>query len=817
MSQQMEQVAVCAAPASRATEAAESGATELAARVRRLAAERDAVILAHYYAPAEVQAVADYVGDSFYLAKLAVELPQQTIVLAGVAFMGESVKLLNPAKTVLLPEPTADCPMAHMVRAETIAAARERWGSDLAVVCYVNSTIAAKAASDVCVTSSNAVKIVRELPEGHVLFIPDRNLGRYVAEQVPEKDVLLNDGCCPRHDAVSVTEVQALRAAHPEAEVLAHPECTPEVLAYAAALDQKYEKLLAYLQDDITQKVPTTALAVQLFLPLERTMEEYLSRFARRDKFTSLFDRERLAAGQLVLRPSVLEFLSTGTVAPMPGLRIFDGAGEAPSGPLVIGQEAARRLDLLFREPGERVICLTGGPGTGKRFQVEHLMAREKQRCVFVSLDGERPEELAQEGVLVARLTGACLCVSHMERTDAEGKLLPAEEKLLQGILDQEPAHEKLFLLSQLPIRARLSRLTVELEVPDPTEEERIALFQAFLGEAELGDGLTVEELAAKFRFSPRQIELACRQAAGLTKLRGEGAISSREMHQCCYRQVVHKLGDLASRVRPAFHWDDVVMPEDQKKLLQHACGHIKFQHQVYYGWGFDRKIAYGRGLSILFAGAPGTGKTMCAQVIANELNMEMYKINISQIVSKYIGETEKNLQAVFTEAKRSNCVLFFDECDALFGKRSEVKDAHDRNANVEVAYLLQQIEEYDGVCILATNLIGNIDEAFMRRITYVVRFPFPDAAMREEIYRRTIPQQAPLSDDIDWAFLAEKFELSGGHIKNIVLSAAFLAALEGQSIGMSHLLRSAVGEMKKNEIVVVREELREYADLLDG
>ena len=233
MSQQTERAALCATPASSATEAAENGATELAARVRRLAVERDAVILAHYYAPAEVQAVADYVGDSFYLAKLAVELPQQTIVLAGVAFMGESVKLLNPAKTVLLPEPAADCPMAHMVRAETIAAARERWGSDLAVVCYVNSTIAAKAASDVCVTSSNAVKIVRELPEGHVLFIPDRNLGRYVAEQVPEKDVLLNDGCCPRHDAVSVAEVQTLRAAHPEAEVLAHPECTPEVLAEA--------------------------------------------------------------------------------------------------------------------------------------------------------------------------------------------------------------------------------------------------------------------------------------------------------------------------------------------------------------------------------------------------------------------------------------------------------------------------------------------------------------------------------------------------------------------------------------------------------
>ena len=170
----------------------------------------------------------------------------------------------------------------------------------------------------------------------------------------------------------------------------------------------------------------------------------------------------------------------------------------------------------------------------------------------------------------------------------------------------------------------------------------------------------------------------------------------------------------------------------------------------------------------------------------------------------------------MFNEAKRSNCILFFDECDAIFGKRSEVKDAHDRNANVEVAYLLQQIEEYDGVCIMATNLIGNIDGAFMRRITYVVRFPFPDAAMREDIYRRLIPERAPVDPDIDWSFLAEKFELSGGHIKNIVLWAAFLAAQEERPIGMAHLVRAAVGELKKNEIVVVREELREYADLLE-
>lgn len=588
------------------------------------------------------------------------------------------------------------------------------------------------------------------------------------------------------------------------------------IFAYAVSLDKKYEKLLAYLQDDITQKAPAPALAVQLFLPAGRTVEEYLSRFSRRDVFTELFDQGRLGLGQLVLRGTVLEFLSTGTVAPLPGIRLFDGGVQRPGGPLVTGQDTARRLDLLLSEPGERVVCLTGPSGCGKRFQVEHLMARSRRKCVFVELDCEQRTERAREGVLVARLTGAALCFGHMETRDGEGKLLPPEEGLLQEILDMEPPGAQVFFLSQLPIRARLRRLAVEVEILSPTEDDRVRLFRAFLDGLELGDGLTVEELAAKFRFQPRQIEQACRQAAGLTRLEGGGVISSREMHRCCYHQAVHKLGELASQVRPAFCWGDVVMPEDQKKLLRHAVGHIKFQHKVYGQWGFDRKIAYGRGLSILFAGAPGTGKTMCAQVIANELNMEMYKINISQIVSKYIGETEKNLQAVFTEAKRSNCVLFFDECDALFGKRSEVKDAHDRNANVEVAYLLQQIEEYDGVCILATNLIGNIDEAFMRRITYVIRFPFPDPAMREEIYRRTMPPEAPVSDDINWAFLAEKFELSGGHIKNIVLSAAFLAALEDQPIGMSHLLRSAVGEMKKNDIVVVREELREYADLLD-
>lgn len=224
---------IAASSATPALARAASVPEDLRNHIERLKRERDAVILAHYYVAPEVQAVADYVGDSFYLAKLAKSLPQTTIVLAGVEFMGESAKLLNPEKTVLLPEPQADCPMAHMVEKAAVAAAREAYGDDLSVVCYVNSTVEIKSWSDVCVTSSNAVKIVSGLPQRHILFIPDRNLGRFVAEQCPDKHIILNPGFCPRHQDVSLEELLEAKAAHPAALVLAHPECTARVLAEA--------------------------------------------------------------------------------------------------------------------------------------------------------------------------------------------------------------------------------------------------------------------------------------------------------------------------------------------------------------------------------------------------------------------------------------------------------------------------------------------------------------------------------------------------------------------------------------------------------
>ena len=587
------------------------------------------------------------------------------------------------------------------------------------------------------------------------------------------------------------------------------------ILAYLPRADQKYEKLLGYLQDDITRKTPGTALAVQLFTPPGEETEAYAALFAGQGGFLRLFDPDRLAQGCLELNPMVVEFLASGTIPPHPGLELVDGAAEQPKAPLAIGQDTARRLDAVMDSPADCTVLLTGEPGTGKQFQIRHLMARRRCRCIFADLEGEDWARKAEDAALAADLTGACLCLYHLDRPEGAGHR-PPDPAMIRRLDGMEYLGSKRFFLSRERAGARPSGLTVELELPMPDEEERLALFRSALGDTPLAEDCSLEEVAAKFRFSPRQIAAACAQAAGLGALEGAPRVDRRRLHQCCHQQAVHRLGELAGRVPPAYGWDDVVLPEEQKRLMQQACGHIRYQHKVYCEWGFGGRVQYGRGLSILFAGAPGTGKTMCAQVIANQLDMELYKINLSQIVSKYIGETEKNLRAVFQEARHAGCILFFDECDALFGKRSEVKDAHDRNANVEVAYLLQQMEEHDGVCILATNLLGNIDAAFMRRITYVVRFPFPEAPMREAIYRKMVPAGAPLADDVNWAFLAQKFNLSGGHIKNIVLSAAFLAAGQGEAISMRHLLRAAVDELKKNDIVVVREELKEYADLLE-
>jgi SpoVK/Ycf46/Vps4 family AAA+-type ATPase len=265
-----------------------------------------------------------------------------------------------------------------------------------------------------------------------------------------------------------------------------------------------------------------------------------------------------------------------------------------------------------------------------------------------------------------------------------------------------------------------------------------------------------------------------------------------------CRVQARPRLEGLAQRIEPAATWDDLILPDSQKQVLSQIAVHVRQRAKVYQTWGFGRKGSRGLGISALFAGASGTGKTMAAEVLAKELRLDLYRIDLSQVVSKYIGETEKNLRRVFDAADEGAAVLLFDEADALFGKRSEVKDSHDRYANIEVSYLLQRMEAYRGLAVLTTNRKSALDQAFLRRIRFVVEFPFPEAAQRAEIWRRIFPEATP-TDGLRIDRLS-RLHATGGHIRNIAMGAAFLAADAGEPVRMSHLLHSARNEFAKLE-----------------
>jgi SpoVK/Ycf46/Vps4 family AAA+-type ATPase len=276
-------------------------------------------------------------------------------------------------------------------------------------------------------------------------------------------------------------------------------------------------------------------------------------------------------------------------------------------------------------------------------------------------------------------------------------------------------------------------------------------------------------------------------------------------------------LNDLAKKIVPHYDWDALILPDDAREQLREICAQMEHRHRVLEEWGLGRRMAMGKGLTALFAGNSGTGKTMAADVIASSLGLDLYKIDLSGIVSKYIGETEKNLSSIFREAETSNAILFFDEADALFGKRSEVKDAHDRYANIETAYLLQRMEEYLGVVILATNLKMNLDEAFLRRLTFVVDFPMPEQPDRLRIWESIVAHEMPLADDVDIPFMARQFKIAGGNIRNIVLAAAYLAADEGSEVAMHHFIRATRREYQKLGRMVTDAEFGPYVSVLRG
>ena len=274
-------------------------------------------------------------------------------------------------------------------------------------------------------------------------------------------------------------------------------------------------------------------------------------------------------------------------------------------------------------------------------------------------------------------------------------------------------------------------------------------------------------------------------------------ALAARLWEICCAR-TRPRLDDLAQRLRPVAAWDDLVLPEEQRRVLREITAQVRQRFKVYETWGFAAKGARGLGLSALFAGPSGTGKTMAAEALAAELQLDLYRIDLSAVVSKYIGETEKNLRRIFDAAEDSGVILLFDEADALFGKRSVVRDSHDRYANVEISYLLQRVEAYRGLAILTTNQKSAVDHAFLRRLRFVVQFPFPDAPQRAEIWRRIFPGATP-TEGVEPLKLAA-LNVPGGNIRNVALNAAFLAADEGQPVRMTHLLRAARSECAKLE-----------------
>lgn len=350
-----------------------------------------------------------------------------------------------------------------------------------------------------------------------------------------------------------------------------------------------------------------------------------------------------------------------------------------------------------------------------------------------------------------------------------------------------------------------LQRPIVSFDVHKPSSNEQCAVWQESLPSVALQLNGQVKNLVAQFNLSASTIRAACAEAVGHLN-QGQETELGNVLWDACRLQARPRMDELAQRIQPQADWEDLVLPEAQGQILRDLAAHVRQRATVYEAWGFGGKGMRGLGISALFAGASGTGKTLAAEVLAHELRLDLYRIDLSSVVSKYIGETEKNLRRVFDAAEEGGVILLFDEADALFGKRSEVKDSRDRYANIEVSYLLQRMECYPGLAVLTTNLKSSLDTAFLRRIRFVVQFPFPDAAQRAEIWRRIFPPNTP-TEGLDAAKLA-RLNVAGGNIRNIALNAAFLAADAGEPVRMTHLLRAARTEYAKLEKALTEAEI---------
>ncbi|MFD2331964.1 ATP-binding protein [Cohnella sp. GCM10020058] len=617
------------------------------------------------------------------------------------------------------------------------------------------------------------------------------------------------------------------------------------VLAIAGECSRRYEKWFGYLNDDVTLKAATPDLALRLLCDDAGERAE-----ARRSLASPLLRRLLLDAGEepyartpafrepLRLDPRIVSFVLEAEPldARLDGIARGFGPSEEDLPELPEGDEAWRILAPLI-DAGEArtlthwpMVQLWGPAGAGKQLRVRRLAASRGQSLLCAQVE-RLPAEPAKLAAALARLvreallTGAALCF-------AEGEGAKAPDPALLGIYGDALASYASYagqpLVAwcsrerrtphSLPAAERRMFWQAEVGLPDAARRETLWMASATGGREGISGPMPhryedgeFRALADKYRLSPGQTEQAWRQARTLAAGAGRAWPTAADLEEAARGQFRHRLSEMAERIVPKRSWDDLVLPPEPLALLREACGRFAHRGRVLEEWGFRDKLPYGTGLHLLLAGPPGTGKTMSAEIVAGELGLEMYRIDLSRIVSKYIGETEQRLRELFAEAEQSGAILFFDEGDALFGKRTEVKDAHDKYANMEAAYLLQRIEAYDGVTILATNLLQNMDEALLRRMSAVIKFPAPDAGDREHIFRTHLPPSVPTADDLDLAFLAARLDVAGGHIKNIVLTAAFLAAGEDQPIGMPHLVRASAQELRKMGKIWVKDNFAPY------
>lgn len=596
------------------------------------------------------------------------------------------------------------------------------------------------------------------------------------------------------------------------------------LICLAPEIDRKYDKLFGYLHDDVTRKRPSVDLVLDLTCATPR---ERLGVRAIFDPVAPLL-RYRLvrfeerAEGPLPLRarPLALDdriaglLLGNRLLDPLIADRIHWLEPGLLTSTVSADRSGIKRLRESVRayfspSPEERpniTLHVRGPYGSGRLARAAAVSEELGLPLLRVDVNslpaGTQRDEVLWRAARESLLWPAILCVEGFDtllEADAE------TGRSLQVLLGAIQLFSRCTVLigehSWHPRRQLGEVLFVELE-SDPLDETALADF--WLQHANSVhpsiQGADLRSLAGKFRFTPGQVHDAMRAARDGATWRSpsEVTVGEDDIHHACRSLSSTGLAGLARKVEPRYRWEDIVLPDHQMAQVRSITEQVRHRHIVFGDWGFGRKLSHGKGLTALFAGPSGTGKTMAAEVVANDLGMELYKIDLSQVVSKYIGETEKNLDRVFTAAESASAILFFDEADALFGKRSEVRDSHDRYANVEISYLLQKMEEFEGVAILASNLRRHMDDAFLRRIQIVVEFPFPTLEFREAIWRVTLPSEVPREGELDLGELARDVQLSGGNIKNICVAAAYLGAADGGAVSMSHFRDASRHEYEK-------------------